>query len=67
MINLRVESLRLCYKLRSCLLQFEHLRCQFCELSSHVRIKFQGINPHKLCEKAILMKFILSLNNSNTP
>ena len=28
---------------------------------------FKGINLRKQCEKAILIKYILSLGNSNTP
>ena len=51
------------YELQSCPLQVENLNCQFYELPSHFWIKLKGINLHKLCEKAILIKCILTLAN----
>ena len=52
--------------MRSCFLQAEHFRCQFTNYHHIIESNFKGINLCELCEKAILMKCVLSLEKSNT-
>ena len=53
-----VESLRL-----NCFLQVEHLRYQFTNYQHMFESNFKEINLCKLCDKAVLIKWTLTLDN----